>query len=128
MDILDIRPSTLTVDIKHPATGASIGLIVECVSMESDQVKAVERSLKNRALKSGWNLMTAEDIEKNAAMILSAAIVGWAWGDGLTLGGMSNPAPTAENKRKLLAVGWIAKQIDKALGDEAAFFQDSATA
>jgi hypothetical protein len=53
MDILAIQPSTITVDIKHPATGAPIGLQVECVSLEDDRVKVVERQIKNRALKGG---------------------------------------------------------------------------
>ncbi len=128
MDILSLQPNTITVEIKHPATGAPIGLSVECVSLESDAVKAVERQIKNAALKSGRNSLTAEKMDKNTIALLSAAIVGWSWADGLSLGALSSPALTAENKAKLLAVSWIAKQIDTALGDEAAFFSTSETA
>lgn len=125
MDILAIQPSTISVDIKHPATGAPIGLKVECVSLEDDRVKSIERSIKNRALRGGRNTVTAEKIEDNTVEILSAAIIGWTWADGLTLGDLKNPTLSKVNVGKLLAVSWIAKQIDTALGDEAAFFSNS---
>ncbi|WP_018428216.1 hypothetical protein [Hoeflea sp. 108] len=125
MDILAIQPSTISVDIKHPATGAAIGLKVECVSLEDDRVKQVERAIKNRALRGGRNTVTAEKIEDNTVEILSAAVVGWEWADDLTLGDLKAPQLTKINVGKLLAVGWIAKQIDMALGDEAAFFSNS---
>lgn len=128
MDLLSIRPNTITVEIKHPATGAPIGLTVECVSMESDEVKAVERQIKNKALRSGRNSVTAEKIDENTVAILSAAIVGWAWSGDASLGSEKNPALNAANKAKLLSAPWIAKQIDTALGDEAAFFSTSETA
>lgn len=122
MDILAIQPDTITVEIKHPGTGSPIGLTLQCVSLESDQVKAVERAIKNRALRGGRNTVTAEKIEDNTVEILSAAVVGWEWADGLTLGDMKNPPLNKANVAKLMQVGWIAKQVDTALGDEAAFF------
>ncbi|GLI23490.1 hypothetical protein GGQ86_002972 [Xanthobacter flavus] len=128
MDILAIQPNTITVEITHPKTGAPIGLSVECVSLESDAVKAVERQIKNAALKSGRNAMTAEKMEKNTVALLAASIVGWSWAEGLTLGSLSAPPLTSENKAKLLSVPWVAKQIDTALGDEAAFFGTSESA
>lgn len=125
MDILAIKPSTLFVDIKHPATGAPIGLQVECVSLEDDRVRRVERAIRNKALRGGRNSVTAEKLEDNTVQILIAAIVGWTWNSGLTLGDLSAPPLNPANVEKLLAVGWIAKQIDTALGDEAAFFTKS---
>lgn len=126
MDILAIQPSTISVDIKHPATGAPIGLKIECVSLEDDRVKQVERAIKNRALRGGRNTVTAEKLDDNTVDILSAAIIGWTWADGLTLGDLKNPPLSKINVSKLLAASWIAKQIDTALGDEAAFFSTSA--
>lgn len=138
MDILAIQPTTITVDIKHPATGAPIGIQIECVSLEDDRVKAVERVIKNKALRGGRNVMTAERIEDNTINLLAAAVVGWKWekplispangkkpavyGDQPDLEGDANPAFNRINVGKVLAVGWIAHQIDTALGDEAAFF------
>ncbi|MCO6050839.1 hypothetical protein NGM99_13730 [Mesorhizobium sp. RP14(2022)] len=128
MDILSIQPSTITVDIKHPATGAPIGLTVECVSLEDDKVKAVERAIKNKALRGGRNTVTAEKIEDNTVAILTAAITSWKWAKDLTLGDLKDPPLNRENAGKLLAVGWIAKQIDTALGDDTAFFTESGKA
>lgn len=127
MDLLTLKPNTITVTLKHPGTGLPLGVYVECVSLECDQVKAVERQLKNAALRSGRNGMTAEKLDENTSAILSAAIVGWMWTDA-TLDGDANPPLTTENKRKLLSIPTIAKQIDTALGDEAAFFATSGSA
>lgn len=121
MDILSLQPSTICIDIKHPATGSPIGLQIECVSLEDDRVKAVERAIKNRALRGGRNTVTAEKIDDNTVELLTAAIVGWKWDGDLTLGDLKNPQMSKINVGKLLAVSWIAKQIDTALGDEAAF-------
>jgi ATP-dependent protease HslVU (ClpYQ) ATPase subunit len=122
MDILAIKPNTIIVQIQHPASSEPIGLQIECVSLEDDRVKAVERAIKNKALRGGRNSMTAEKIEDNTVDLLAAAIVGWHWDDGLSLGDLKNPPLTKVNIVKLLEVGWVAKQVDSALGDEAAFF------
>lgn len=122
MDILSIQPNTITVDLKHPATGAPLGVSVELQSLESDAVKAVERQIKNKALKGGRNSVTAEKIDDNTVALLSAAIVGWTFSGDAKLGDDKKPACNTENKAKLLKVAAIAKQLDAALGDEAAFF------
>lgn len=127
MDLLTLTPNTITVDLKHPATDELLGVKVELQSLESDEVKAVERGLKNRALKSGRNNVTAEKIDDNTVAILSAAIVGWEFSGDASLGDDKKPACNAANKKKLLKVPALAKQIDIALGNEAAFFDSSAT-
>ena len=123
MDILSIQPHSIKVELKNPATGAGLGIFIECVSLEDDRVKAVERNLKNKTLRSGRNSVTAEKLEADTITLLSAAIVGWTWAEGITLGSLDNPPYNTENKLKLLSVSWVAKQIDVALGDESAFFQ-----
>ena len=128
MDLLSLQPNTITLDLKHPATGEALGVSVELRSLESDEVKAVERQLKNKALKGGRNTVTAEKIDDNTIALLSAAIVSWSFTGEANLGGDKKPACNEANKRKLLAVPAIAKQIDVALGDEAAFFAPSETA
>lgn len=128
MDILSIQPHTITVDLKHPATGEDIGVKVELQSLESDEVKAVQRQMTNKALKSGRNNVTAEKIEGNSLTLLAAAIVSWEFSGDANLGGDKKPACTAANKMKLLGNSALAKQIDQALGDETAFFANSETA
>lgn len=127
MDLLKLVPNTITVDLKHPGTDAPLGVKVELQSLESDEVKAVERTLKNKALKGGRNTVTAERIDDNTVAILSAAIVGWEFTGDANLAGDKKPACNAANKRKLLQVPALAKQIDLALGNEAAFFEQLAT-
>lgn len=128
MDILALKPNTITVELRHPGTGLPLGVSVECTSLEGEAVKAVERQIKNAALRSGRNAITAEKMDDNTVAILSAAIVGWTWTAPATLNGDANPPLTTENKRKLLSVPSVSKQIDAALGDEAAFFTTSASA
>jgi len=103
VDILSLKPSTVTVILKHPGTGAPLGVSVECVSLESDQVKAVERQLKNSALRSGRNGMTAEKLDENTSAILAAAIVGWTW-TGVTLGGDPRPPLTVTGSVSMMAL------------------------
>ncbi|MGO4835310.1 hypothetical protein AB4144_23940 [Rhizobiaceae sp. 2RAB30] len=122
MDILSIQPQTITVDIKHPSTGSRIGLSIDCVSLEDDRGKQVERLIKNKVLRSGRSTVTAERLEDNTIELLTAAIIAWHWDEGLTLGELKSPPLNKANVAKLLAVSWIAKQVDAALGDEAAFF------
>lgn len=143
MDLLSLNPNTITIDLKHPATGAPLGVSVELQSLESDPVKAVERAIKNKALRGGRNTVTAEKIDDNTVALLSAAIVSWTWkkpllspektgkggkvipavyGEAPDLGGDEKPACNEANKRKLLSVAAIAKQVDTALGVEADFF------
>lgn len=134
MDILSIAPQTITVEIKHPSTGKALGISVECQSMESDEVKAVQRQMRNRALKSGRNSLSAEKLDDGTLKILAATIVSWTWAkppkakgdkeepEEPTLGTVKNPPCTDENKAKMLAQPWFAAQIDAALGDESAFF------
>ena len=123
MDILSIQPDTITLDLKHPATGKLLGVTIELRSMESVEVRAVQRQIQNKALKAGRNSTTAEKIEDNTIAILSATIVSWVFADDVKLGDLKNPPCNEENKRKLLSISALAKQIDEALGDETAFFK-----
>jgi len=125
MDLLAIKPDTAIVDIKHPSSGKPVGLKIECVSLDDDRVKAVERQIRNRALRSGRNNTTAEKLEAVTTEIQAAAIVGWTWSDELELGGMKNPELNKSNVEKVLGVPWIAKQVNTVLDDETAFFGSS---
>jgi hypothetical protein len=124
MDILDIKPQTITIDLIHPKTNKPVGIKVELQSLESDAVKSVQRAIANKALRGGRNSTTAEKMEANSMAILAATIVSWEWADGLTLGDIKKPACTDENKQKLLSNPVWSAQIDRALGDESAFFSN----
>jgi hypothetical protein len=122
MDILDIKPTTVFLDLKHPHSGEPVGIRVELQSLSSPAVRAVEKRIQNKALRSGRNGMNADKVERNTHEILSAAIVGWEFAEGVTLGGKKNPPCTEETKLEFVKHAWIAKQLDDRLGDDADFF------
>jgi hypothetical protein len=126
MDLLSIRPDSIEVPINHPGTRKPLGLVLKCVSLEDERVKAIERVMKNKALRAGRNSMSAEKMDENTLALLCATVVGWTWPEELTLGDLAKPDATPENVRKLLSINWIAKQLDDALGDDSAFFTKSA--
>lgn len=128
MDLISLKPNTITLDLKHPGTGAPLGVTLELASMDSDEVKTVTRQIANANLRSRQATQTMEKAEGSVTAILAAAIVGWTWTAPATLDGDAKPALTAENKKKLLSIPAIAKQVDAALGDEASFFATSASA
>lgn len=127
MDILAIVPSTVTVSLKHPTTARPVGISLEIVSLDDDRVKQVERVIRNKALKAGRNNVTAEKLESHEMEILAASIVGWTWDGDVSLGDLKNPPLNRANVIKLLSLNWVKKQVDEALGDVGAFFQESAT-
>lgn len=124
MDILSVVPRPVEVTLRHPGTKAPIGVLVECVSLDDDRCKSVDRAYREKFARLTV-APTFEQIDERNKAMLAAAITGWVWDDGLKLGDLANPPLTAENKAKLLTLPWVAKQIDAALGDEAAFFQTS---
>lgn len=122
MDLSTITPSTLKVEIRHPGTGEPTGLVIECVSLQSEQVKRVQRSITDKVLRSRTRKLSAEQIEENAVEVLAAAVVGWEWRDGATWAGGKTLDFSPANVRVVVGVDWLRKQIDEALGDESAFF------
>lgn len=127
MDLLSIRPDSIEVPIVHPGTREPIGLVLKCVSLDDDRVKAVERVMKNKALRGGRNSITAERMDENTKALLAATVLDWVWPESLTLGELQRPDATQANIRKLMDVAWVAKQLDDALGDDSAFFTKQAT-
>ena len=152
MNLLDLKPSTVFLDLKHPGTGLPLGVRCELQSMQSDAVKAVERTLKNKALRGGRNNVTAEKIDDNTVLILAAALVGWEFyqpvlqaeqiipqpavngkevpdrvipavlGEVPNIDGDTKPPCSQANKVKLMSVAPLAKQVDDILGDDTLFF------
>lgn len=126
MDLSKLHKDTQTVEITVPGTGKKTGLVIEIRSPEADEIKAIQRKWQNKALRSGRNVIGAEDIERQAIDTLVAAVDSWQWGSA-TWGG-EKPNCTPENVRKVIsdpAGSFIRDQIDRAFGDEAGFFTDS---
>lgn len=127
MDISTIVAAPRTIDIKHPSTGEAIGLTVTLRPDSSDEVQAAKRKLINERLRHDVKA-TAERMENNGYLLLEAAVCGWDWQGDLNFEG-SKPELTPVNLRKVLKkLPWIRDQIDTELGNDAAFFENSANA
>lgn len=126
-DISSIVAAPRVVDIKHPASGAPIGLKVTLLPASDDKVQAAQRKLLNDRLQR-FEKPSAEKMEQSKLLLLEAAVSDWRWEGELTFEG-SKPAFTAANLRKVMTkLTWVRDQIDAELGNEAAFFEDSANA
>lgn len=125
-DILNIQPSNRVLVIKHPATGEPVGLDIEYRSLDSAEVQAVERALRNKALRNGRNTQTVDKLEDAEYAILHATVVSWRWYNGMDLGGNSNPPVTRENTERLFrSAPWVKRQYNTELGDEQGFFSSA---
>ncbi len=126
MDISTLVAAPRVVDIKHPATGAPIGLKVTLRPDSAPEVLAEKRKLLNERLRHDVKA-TAERLEENSLTLLGAAVAGWEWEGDLTFEG-SKPDFTPANLRKVLVkLRWVREQLDDEFGEDAAFFESSAT-
>jgi ubiquitin len=113
----------VTVAIKHPATGAELGITITIASYESERVKRVAREMANKALleqkRNPKKGETVEAIEERAMNIAIAAILDW---QGIEMDGKPFPF-NRENARMLLEkFPFIGEQLDSAAGDRSLFF------
>ena len=125
MDITSIAASERPVEINHPGTGEPIGLTVTLRPESDPEVEAVRRKWLNEKLQRRSGRMTAERLEEVQITLITAAVTGWDWAGDLTFKD-EKPEFTPANLRKVLReLPWVKAQLDEALGDEAAFFQNS---
>jgi hypothetical protein len=121
MDLASIKPSTVSVDVKHPGNSKPTGLVIDVGPADSPSVKKVRRRHNDKILQSRGRRLTAEQVERNQIEILAAAIVGWTWNGDAAWGGAKLEF-TPENVEKVLAAGWVRSQVEEVLDDEAGFF------
>lgn len=121
MDISSIKvENTREIDILDPRTRKPTGIKVTIESYGGDRAKTVQRQINNKRLKLRNRRPTAEELEEETLMTASAVVVGWNKEmemDGKAL------SFTPENVRKIMSIPWIARQIDEAAEDEAAFIK-----
>lgn len=121
MDISTITAAERTVQIKHPATGEPIGLVITLRPSSDPAVLAASRKFLNERLQRGSKI-TAEKLEVQKVAVITAAVSGWKWeGDAQYKG--QQPEFTEATLRTILKdLPWVKAQIDEELGDDAAFF------
>lgn len=107
-------------EIKDPR-GRPAGITIELRPMDSDEVRRVSREIQNENMKRTKDEFTVELQEANNLRTYAAAIVGWTFADGVTLGGKVNPEPTMKNKILLLKTHKVFRQIDTHLANDENF-------
>lgn len=127
MDLLEIKPRHLSVDLIHPGTGKKLGVTIVVASAFSDEVQREHFRLRDEAVRTNFFELTAAERDKQSVRALAAQVVGWAWGDGedgtpATLAGDGNPPLTEENKLRLLSVPHLRVQVEGKIRSEADFF------
>lgn len=120
-DIASIVAAPRTIDIKHPATGANVGLKITLLPTSSDQVQAAQRKLINDRLQRDVKT-SAERLEENRLSMIEAAVGGWEWEGDLTFEGEKPEFSPAFLRKVLKLLPWVREQIDMELGNDAAFF------
>lgn len=116
-------------EIIHPVTGQTTGLVVGVRSYRSEAVKRVQRRLGNAAIlankKNPRKAGTVEEVEEKTNEIVAAAVAHW----NMTNGGQPVPA-TPESVMKILSdprFFFIAEQIDARADEDARFMTPSQT-
>jgi hypothetical protein len=113
------------VAIKHPATGADLGITITIASYESERVKRVAREMANRAMMEAKRNPrrgdTVEAIEERTIAIAAAAIIDWK---GIEMDGKPLPFTRDNAKMLLEKFPFIGEQLDAAAGDRSLFFAD----
>ncbi|PCI03445.1 MAG: hypothetical protein COB78_10835 [Hyphomicrobiales bacterium] len=123
MDLSSIVANTRTIQIKHPGTGAEIGLAIDLVSLTDDRVKLVERQNRNKLMRKGMKNVSAEQLDKTADDVLIATMVSWKWAKDATFDGEQLEFNRKNIDRLFAKLPFVRTQIDEELANEADFFQ-----
>jgi hypothetical protein len=131
-DLLSFKPEgVVPLRLMHPVDETKyIGVTVNLKSLDSPEIKAIQRKHREEMLRSGKGLkLSAAKLDKQSEETLVAAIESWTFEEGddgeqAMLGNDPNPACNDVNKLKLIK-SVFGKQIDAALEDETQFFTKS---
>lgn len=119
MKISTLKPNPTT-KVELIKGGEATGIYLTLTSRDSQEVKAVVQKATEKRLaamrKGGSKPFTMAEIEQDALAVLRAAIVGI---EDTTEDPMQFDAETVE---ELLAIDWVRRQLDEAMGNEALFF------
>ena len=123
MDISSITASSSTIEIRHPATGEPLGLRITLRPTSSTEVQTVKRRITNESIRMRNKNISAEKLEANGLDILVAMIENMEWEGDTSWHGEKLDATPANIRKLMKEADWIKKQVDDAIGDDAAFFQ-----
>ena len=125
MDISKIQPIERIIEIKHPVSGADLGISVTLMSPDDERLKPVARMINDKALhlRQRNKTFTSAEIEENTMKLMVTTIIDWNWhGKDVTFEG-KKPDFTPENVRNVLSkLEWFRKQVDEELSETKSFF------
>ena len=138
MELTALKPIDRTIEIVSPVTGAPIGLRVRVMSLEDDRLKRIKRQITDESLKlqAKGKAFKADEIERNAHMLMFTGTLGWDWYNPTGKEGDDSydaeAIPTFKgeqpdyNQKNFLAVvseiTFVGEQIQEAIGDAKSFF------
>jgi hypothetical protein len=123
VELGSLSVSARSFEIKHPGTGANIGLRIVIQPSWSESVRRAvhENSARLMLASREGREQTFEEREASNFAYFAALIVGWDWYDA-TLDG-EKPQLTADTLRNVLArFPWMQQQIDREAGNDKDFF------
>lgn len=138
-DLANIKPTSRTIEIRHPGTGRPLGVRVPLVSLDDERLTKLKRSItdKRMHLEARGKTFKAEDIEANRLSIIMTAMTGWEWynptgkeGDEgydpeeqATFNGEIPEYKPSNVRAVLTELTWFGDQINEALGETESFFK-----
>lgn len=131
-DIGNITSSDREIDILHPGTKEPLGITVSIMHIDDPRLKKLKRRITDERLRleQRGKVFKAEDIEENKNNILFSAMTGWKWGTDADGEQNTFRGEVPEfNRKNVVAVlddkPWFADQVNEAVSDTEAFFNNS---
>lgn len=143
-DIATIKTTDRTIEILHPATGEKLGIRCTIVSVDDERLTKVKRDITNRRLylEQRGKTFKAEEIEENKSNLLFAATTDWQWyaqdavlddngkviteaRDKPTFNGEAPDFNRKNFNAVIASLPWFGDQINEAVGETKAFFDNS---
>lgn len=140
-NIAEIKPVERTIEILHPATELPIGIRVRLLSIEDDRMKSIRRQITDNSLKlqAKGKSFKAEELERNQHILMFTGTTGWDWYNPTGKEGDDGYDPDAMpdfngevpdyTQKNFIALAkelyWFADQVQEAIGDTKAFFDNS---
>lgn len=123
MDLGSIQTSSRLVEIKHPKTGANIGLRVAIQPSWAEAVRRVTHENSSQlivATREGRE-QTFEEREAASMRFFAAIIIGWDWYDA-TLDGEKPDLSSKAIESLFVRFPWIRMQLDSEAAKDKDFF------
>lgn len=129
-EIEDKTEDGAVLELKHPATGAPIGVHIRVKGADSEASLEMQRRTSNRRLRQGINAkITSEELIDDSCAQLSALTISWRSEDGpvIVWKGVKLECNRDNAKRIYSEAPWIRKQVDSFASDLGNFLGNSET-